>query len=77
MIFGMIKFFRLPAIINKSSELSIFYIIKVSQPKAHPGSVTIKGAAGEFLRRGFKFYRGWLVWLIYLNLYIRLTENKF
>ena len=56
-IFEMIYFCRCHAIISKSSELSIFYIIKVSQPKVHQGSVTIKGAAGEFLRRGFEFYR--------------------
>ena len=57
-IFGMIYFCRWPAIISKSSELSIFYINKVSQPKVHLESVTIKGVAGEFLRRGFEFYSG-------------------
>ena len=70
-------FCRWPAIISKSSELSIYYIIKVSQPKVHHVSVTIKGAAGEFLRRGFEFYRGWLVWQIYLHLPRHLTENDF
>ena len=54
-IFGMIFFFRWPAIISKLFESSIFYIIKVSQPKVHPGSVTIKGAAGEFLKGGSNF----------------------
>ena len=50
-IFGMIIFFfRWPKF-----ESSIFYIIKVSQPKVHPGSVTIKGAAGEFLKGGSNF----------------------
>ena len=73
----MIYFCRWPAIISKSSEWSIFYIIKVSQPKVHHGSVTIKGAAGEFLRRGFEFYRGCLVWPIYLNLHRHLTETDF
>ena len=27
----------------------------MSQPKVHPGSVTIKGAAGEFLKGGSNF----------------------
>ena len=76
-IFGMIYFCRWPAIISRSSEWSIFYIIKVSQPKVHHGSVTIIGAAGEFLRRGFEFYRGWFVWPVNLNLHRHLTENDF
>ena len=62
---------------NGTGESSIFYIIKVSQPKVHHGSVTTKGAAGEFFKRGFKFYRGWLAWVIYLNVHRHLNENDF
>ena len=38
--------------VNSWLGRSILYIIKVSQPKVHPGSVTIKGVAGEFFKGG-------------------------
>ena len=58
MIFGIIHFFSLPAIISRSSESSILYI-KCHNQKYIPGvsqSKVLQGSAGsdlEFLRRGF------------------------
>ena len=54
-ICGMINFFSDGLLLSVSNSNRIFYIIKVSQPKVHPESVTIKGAAGEFLKGGSNF----------------------
>ena len=77
-IFGMIFFFSdglLLSVSNSNRKSST--LLKCHNQKYILGVSQSKLAAGIFFKRGFKFYRGWLAWVIYLNVHTHLNENDF